>query len=242
MMDVINRLLFTDLGACFELCSDPEKIKNPILEGMALLFVKLIPSFCDRRAYYFAILPAGSMVECNQFIHSAPLPVKAKRFFDKQLKDLSFQSLKELFSSVLDGFSMLHFPIDTKKGMNDGTDDLMVVYKWLAIRDATWTKPNRCEEYLSMDGTDMIRNLLLGSFSLEAEGRVFYDEYWLTLERRLDKIKSKIFSELLIKRDEEGESRIWGHRRCNVRRFSGMAREGVIGIDRWCGGMPEENG
>ena len=59
----------------------------------------------------------------------------------------------------------------------------MVVYDRLALRDATWTKPTRDAEYMSMDGVDMIRNLLLGSFIDEPEAMEFYNLYWLPLEK-----------------------------------------------------------
>merc|ERR1712157_233060 len=78
---------------------------------------------------------------------------------------------------------MGYFPVDYKNGRNDGTEDLMVVYERLAIRDATWCKPHRKSEYMSMGGEDMIRNLLLGSFTNGQDVKKFYGEYWLPLEK-----------------------------------------------------------
>lgn len=81
---------------------------------------------------------------------------------------------------------MLYFPIDIDKGAQDGTDDLMVVYERLALRDATFTKPSRKSEYLSMSGVDMIRNLLLGSFVDSDDSIGFYKQYWLPIEQLAD--------------------------------------------------------
>jgi hypothetical protein len=74
----------------------------------------------------------------------------------------------------LDGVDILYFPIDTNRGMKDGTEDLQVVYERLALRDATWTKPQRTTEYQSMDETDLTCNLFLGSFQSQLAMIDFY--------------------------------------------------------------------
>jgi len=78
---------------------------------------------------------------------------------------------------------MLVFPIDVGTGRTDGTQDLMVIYERLALRDATFCKPHRQTEYQSMDAVDLIRNLLLGTFSDPESTIDFYRDQWLPLER-----------------------------------------------------------
>lgn len=91
--------------------------------------------------------------------------------------------LEKLTRALLDGIDMLYFPIDVDRGFDDGTDDTQVVYERLAIRDATYCNPTRKTECHSMDGTDMIRNLFLGSFGTSDPKTVFYETLWLPLER-----------------------------------------------------------
>lgn len=154
------------------------------MDGIDTSSAKLIPSFCDRKAYYSAILPGSSK---RDFSLSQDLPLQAKMFFDKKLAIMTEMDLHKLYHSVMNGFSMLYFPIDVDKGSKDGTEDLMVVYERLALRDATFTKPTRVDEYVSMGGCDMIRNLLLGSFVTDTDDCTeFYHSYWLPLEKAVE--------------------------------------------------------
>jgi hypothetical protein len=86
-------------------------------------------------------------------------------------------------SSLLDGVDMLCFPIDVSRGYQDGTEDPTVIYERLAVRDATFCKPQRSTEYAAMDGSDMIRNLLLGNFDSRTAKTNFYVTVWLPIER-----------------------------------------------------------
>lgn len=171
---------------------------NHILEeGVELHFARLVPTFCDRLSYYVAILPRrfdGPHSNPSSLWHR---PLKAKLFFDGQLQARSRPQLDKLVKAVLDNFHMLYFPITINEGRRDGTEDLMVVYERLALRDATFCKPHRDQEYVSMDGSDMIRNLLLGSFTTENEALGFYKEYWLPLERLVSEEESGDMKETL---------------------------------------------
>lgn len=57
---------------------------------------------------------------------------------------------------------------------------------------------NAGSEYLPMDGADMIRNLLLGSFHTESEAIAYYKEYWLPVEREVSKVDTDWDMKLLI--------------------------------------------
>lgn len=159
-------------------------------EGVELPFARLVPTFCDRWSYYSAILPSSTTVDnvleaSSSSSSSWHRPLAAKRFFLSKLEhDFSSPTqLSNLLTCVLDGLTMLYFPVDVNQGYNDGTEDLMVIYERLALRDATFCKPRREEEYLSMDGVDMIRNLLLGSFHEQRDALDFYKDYWLPIEK-----------------------------------------------------------
>ena len=195
MIEIINKLLFPDQQKFIEYTtSKPNKQNNMIdmlPEGMELSFAKLIPTFCDRKPYYMSILPKDSVDKENANALLWQRPLEARRYFDSQLNGYSIQQLNKLAKSVLGGFHMLYFPIDIHTGAADGTDDLMVVYERLALRDATWTKPTRDSEYVSMDGVDMIRNLLLGSFLDDASATHFYKTYWLPIEQIVEGATSK---------------------------------------------------
>ena len=178
-IEAINNLLFVDQTA---LSSWIENMTDTSLhEGMELNFAKLIPTYCDRWSYYAAILP----IDDSTFPDRTTIwhrPLKAKRHFDSHLKGYLREALHALATSVLNNFHMLYFPIDLV-GRRDGTEDLMVVYERLAMRDATFCKPHREHEYVSMDGMDMIRNLLLGSFDNGDDTVRFYKDIWLPIER-----------------------------------------------------------
>ena len=178
-IEAINNLLFvnqTALSTWIENMTD-----TSLHEGMELHFAKLIPTYCDRWSYYAAILPIDDSTFPDR-ITIWHRPLKAKRHFDSHLKGYSREELHALTTSVLNKFHMLYFPIDLV-GRSDGTEDLMVVYERLAMRDATFCKPHRENEYVPMDGMDMIRNLLLGSFENEEDTIRFYKDIWLPMER-----------------------------------------------------------
>lgn len=204
LVQSIHEMLFLDPRAMEQWVAND---KSSIAEGQELEFCRLIPTFCDRSSYLAAILPSSAsqvqtfLKECyNPKWHR---PLLAKKHFENNIAALllkssssrsPFATLKYLTSQLLDGLDILYFPIDVDHGFRDGTEDTQVIYERLAIRDATWCKPRRTSEYHSMDGTDMIRNLVLGSFQGKVSKTAFYETYWLPLERmfqtRLDEEES----------------------------------------------------
>lgn len=183
-IESINQLLFSDQTQMQEWTQ--QQHQSLLKEGAELPFARLIPTFCDRWAYYMAILPSKLNDNSDSKLPTPlPRPLQAKQFFLEALqKDYNtFPKLTKLLRGVLDGLTMLYFPVDIDKNQKDGTDDLMVIYERLALRDAAFCKPTRSQEYQSMDGSDMIRNLLLGSFVSESDALEYYKEYWLPLER-----------------------------------------------------------
>mmetsp|Transcript_40881 Transcript_40881/g.85731 ORF Transcript_40881/g.85731 Transcript_40881/m.85731 type:complete len:428 (+) Transcript_40881:296-1579(+) len=195
----IHRMLFLDVEAMQEWVVQTSDAADALREGTVLEFCRLIPSYCDRSAYLASILPPWSrQAQTFRETHYNPKwhrPFLAKAYFSQKLQSLihesssslspnNAQSIIERFSrNLLDGIDMLYFPIATLDQSNDGTTDTQVIYERLAIRDATWCKPRRVSEYHVMDGSDMIRNLFLGSFSNTHEQTDFYETYWLPLER-----------------------------------------------------------
>jgi len=195
----INKLLFIDLNAMREYDMNnlikKDNQEYSLSEGIELPFTRLIPTFCDRLSYYMSILP-HPMEDENKKIMSHVVtkleehitwyrPLQAKQYFDNKLKK-KFNHTNKLVSlakNILHKFTMLYFPISIDKGHDDGTEDLMVIYERLAMRDATWCKPHRQQEYVSMSSSDMIRNLLLGSFSDQENAIEFYKRYWLPMEQ-----------------------------------------------------------
>lgn len=202
LVQSINELLFINLNAM-----NTYNMKNLVnennddgtfnlSEGVELPFARLTPTFCDRLSYYVSILPPmegenkkimsilSSKLEENISWHR---PLQAKQHFDQKLRKSCTQKLTNklvsLANAIMNKFNMLYFPIYIDKGHEDGTEDLMVVYERLALRDATFCKPKRQQEYVSMSSSDMIRNLLLGSFSTKENALEFYKLYWLPLEQ-----------------------------------------------------------
>lgn len=164
-------------------------------EGLELEFCRLVPTFCDRSAYLAAILPP-SAPPVQAFLAQSYNPKwhrtllakqhyawKIRSFLCSSSSKSDFCLLEQLTRSLLDGVDMLYFPIDVDRGYTDGTEDPQVIYERLAIRDATWCKPARNSEFQSMDGTDMVRNLCLGSFESAHQKEEFYQTLWLPLER-----------------------------------------------------------
>ena len=180
----INQLIFLNVDQM----KDWIKSKSQLREGDELPFARLIPTFCDRLAYYTAVLPSSySTTSSSDTSQVLPRPLQAKRFFLKHIQRDHFTQpkLTKLLRGVLDGLTMLYFPVDVDTQQNDGTDDMMVIYERLALRDATFCKPTRKEEYQSMDGSDMVRNLLLGSFMDDTGSADYYKECWLPLEQEV---------------------------------------------------------
>lgn len=207
-LEMINRMLFLDVPAMEKWITssssksnnthDDKTISGLEEEGLVLEFCRLIPTYCDRNSYFAAILPPTS-VQVQAFMAETynpqwHRPVVAKHYFAQNIEALIVskqsttsrrQLLEQLTNSLLDGVDILYFPIDVSRGYDDGTEDTQVIYERLAIRDATWCKPRRATEYQTMDGTDMIRNLLLGSFETSESKTNFYKSYWLPFERSL---------------------------------------------------------
>ncbi|CAB9496253.1 Protein of unknown function (DUF1524) [Seminavis robusta] len=187
----INSLIFTDVIQLRAWCHKPD---SQLQEGMELDFSRLVPTYCDRYSYYTAVLPKSdktqaALVELESASSSITnnswhRPLQAKNYFLSQLQSASTQRLQSIVHALLNNCNMLYFPVDIHQGHQDGTEDLMVIYERLAIRDATYCAPNRVGEFQTMDGADMIRNLLLGSMDTPANALDFYKTYWLPLEQQ----------------------------------------------------------
>jgi hypothetical protein len=149
-----------------------------IHEGEELPFAALVPTYCDRAAYFAAVLPtsANAVAEAEW-----QRPMEAKRFFLEQLSSMKVAGLQQLAEVVLEKLKFLLFPINVEHA--DGTEDLHVVYERLAQRDATITKPHRDSEFASMGAADFVRNLLLGSFQSEQTAVDLYKRHWLPIEQ-----------------------------------------------------------
>jgi hypothetical protein len=186
-----------------------EKITKTNIEVRSeLQFCRHIPTICDRLAYVAAILPTfqhsngddpnstKNTIDKLRRSYSSNWyrPLAAKEYFTANIEDFirqrqqtsssSFVSktLNKLYSQLVDGVDILVFPIDIGEGKADGTDDLMGVYERLVLRDAMFCKPHRETGYQSMDAVDLIRNLLLGTFSSQESATDFYRDQWLPLE------------------------------------------------------------
>jgi len=152
-----------------------------IREGEELPFAALVPTYCDRAAYFAAVLPpiADATAEAEW-----QRPMEAKRFFLEQLLLLNVTCLQQLAEAVLEKLKFLHFPIEVDSERADGTEDLHVIYERLAQRDATFCKPlMRDGEGASMGAADFVRNLLLGSFQREETAVDLYKRHWLPIEQ-----------------------------------------------------------
>lgn len=161
-------------------------------EGEALRFAALVPTFCDRAAFFAAILPlvpgAIAGYRAAGGATSGTRPLDAKRFFMNALRSRTPVQWQALVEAVLHKLSWLFFPIATKGSLDvadddDGTRDLQVVFERLAQRDATWCKPSRASEYCGMGAADFVRNLLLGSFRRERRAVEVYKLLWLPIEQ-----------------------------------------------------------
>mmetsp|Transcript_10626 Transcript_10626/g.25667 ORF Transcript_10626/g.25667 Transcript_10626/m.25667 type:complete len:503 (-) Transcript_10626:222-1730(-) len=190
MIEEINQILFPDQDdyQAWLASSSPQ-----LEEGMTLPFAKLIPTYCDRWSYYSAILPRDAKTVSNRLNHhhdsdssssttAFHRPLAAKKYFDAVLSTFSNGEVSNLLQGVYTKLTMLFFPIELA-GRTDGTEDLMVVYERLAVRDATLCTPTRSDEYVTMSGLDMIRNALLGAFVDPKQALEFYQSYWLPMER-----------------------------------------------------------
>ncbi|KAL3920214.1 MAG: hypothetical protein SGILL_003374 [Bacillariaceae sp.] len=213
-INLITQILFLDpiqMGAW---------IHNPneqLEEGIELDFARLVPTFCDRMPYFAAVLPQCSKATQSTILTTDTIPsswqrpLVAKAFFLKTLRNRfpTSQELNRILAAMLDRLSMLYFPVNVNHGKDDGTEDLMVIYERLALRDATFCKPTRAEEYQSMDGVDMIRNLLLGCFDKPDDALNFYKDYWLPLERLSEEKKTSVkelVAAFLEEQEEEGDA------------------------------------
>eukprot|EP00416_Gambierdiscus_australes_P015746 CAMPEP_0171078184 /NCGR_PEP_ID=MMETSP0766_2-20121228/14487_1 /TAXON_ID=439317 /ORGANISM="Gambierdiscus australes, Strain CAWD 149" /LENGTH=459 /DNA_ID=CAMNT_0011535293 /DNA_START=27 /DNA_END=1406 /DNA_ORIENTATION=+ len=149
-------------------------------EGAALDFVALVPTYCDRAAYFAAVLPPHVTLEGESGEWKRPM--EAKLFFQKRLQAESSSRLAELADVVLHKLEWLFFPLNLDEGHADGTEDLHIIFERLAARDATFCKPHRETEYASMGAADFVRNLLLGSFRKEQDAIDMYKQHWLPIE------------------------------------------------------------
>lgn len=194
LLNSIHAMLFLDPNAMNEWVAASSNDNVVLMEGLELEFCRLVPTFCDRSAYLAAILPP-SAPPVEKFLAETynpkwHRPVLAKQHFAGRIAGIfnmvqrpPLWILEQLVTSLLDGMDMLYFPIDVDRGYADGTEDTQVIYERLAIRDKQFCQPKRASEGHSMDGTDMIRNLLLGSFRTNAQKQAFYEQLWLPLER-----------------------------------------------------------
>jgi len=153
---------------------------DTLSEGETLEFAALIPTYCDRAAYFAAVLPPCATVTLNAGEWQRPM--EAKNFFRKQLENCSVDCLLSLADAVLHKLEWLFFPLNLDGDHADGTEDLHIIYERLAERDSTWCKPTRSMEFASMGAADFVRNLLLGSFE-EADAIRMYRERWLPIEQ-----------------------------------------------------------
>mmetsp|Transcript_30143 Transcript_30143/g.73287 ORF Transcript_30143/g.73287 Transcript_30143/m.73287 type:complete len:80 (+) Transcript_30143:302-541(+) len=78
------------------------------------------------------------MNQKERSIPKAPLSSSSLSSSSTEHIDNVFHTLEKLSNQLLDGVDMLVFPIDVGTGRTDGTQDLMVIYERLALRDATF--------------------------------------------------------------------------------------------------------
>jgi len=176
----LDSFLFPDTAAMEAWLSQSPQSKQ-IMEGLALEFAALIPTYCDRASYFAAILPPRAAVEksCAKWHR----PHEAKCYFIDQLHEFTSERLVCLAETVLYKLEWLLFPISVNDGHKDGTEDLQVIFERLAVRDATLCRPSRATEFASMGAADFIRNLLLGSFEHESDAIDMYKSHWLQIEQ-----------------------------------------------------------
>lgn len=147
-------------------------------EGEALRFAALIPTYCDRASYFAAILPptANTSYTLAQPESAWMRPLQAKQFFAKAVRKHTISQLRVLCDAILSKFTWLFFPIRVEG------ENLNVVFERLAQRDATWCRPHRNDEFVSLGPADFIRNLMLGSFLSEENAVAMYKCHWLPIE------------------------------------------------------------
>ena len=146
-------------------------------DGEALDFAVVVPTYCDRAAFYEAVLPFGARAATAAWRR----PAEAKAFFSAALARASTAELGHLVDAVVHRLEWLFFPVRLDQ-RGDGTSDLFVIFERLALRDATFCKPRRATEYASMGPADLVRNRLLGSFAPESRAEQVYKEAWLPIE------------------------------------------------------------
>jgi len=183
IMDEIDQILFPDQEDYQQWLNTSPKLE----EGIELNFAKLIPTYCDRWSYYSAILPKHLQISNRLMVQDNDTafrrPLVAKDYYDAVLCTFSNGELLNLLDGIYHKLTMLLFPMEFATGRDDATQDPMVVYERLAIRDATFCTPRRSDEHVTMSGLDMIRNAMLGTFEQEADAMKFYQSYWLPMEQ-----------------------------------------------------------
>lgn len=150
-------------------------------EGANIENCVLIPTYCDRSSFFAALLNKNSSGDWRR-------PIEAKNFMIEQLRKknyhLNLKKLQSVRGAILNKLKFLKFPITLQnKKKNDGTDDLLVIFERLALREAMWARPPKRSEYAEMQGHDFCRNLLVGSLP-ENEAIDIYERLWLPIERK----------------------------------------------------------
>ena len=175
----INNVLFPDGGALARWRASKGGAAAEIGDGEALDFAAVVPTHCDRAAFYEAVLPRGARAATSAWRR----PAEAKAYFLDALARKSAAELGRLCDAIVDGLTWLLFPIRAGEGRADGTEDLFVIFERLARRDATFCRPGRAAEYASLGPADFARNRVLGSFGSERRAERVYEEAWLPIER-----------------------------------------------------------
>jgi hypothetical protein len=174
---LINQILFLASIRLQSWIHDP---CQQLEEGTELDFARLVQTCCDGMACYAAVLPrCEKIIAMNMGSSSSRRPLDARAYFLQALgaRFPISEQLNCILQTVLNHMSVSYFPVDVHKGRNDGTEDLMVIYERLALRDATFSKPSRA---------DMFRKLLLGCFDRPDEALEFFKDHWLPTEQQAE--------------------------------------------------------
>eukprot|EP00940_MAST-03C_sp_MAST-3C-sp2_P000209 g209.t1 len=157
-------------------------------------YSRLVPTFCDRRAFLWSVLPFA----CRARAREAP-PIsrvtEAKRYFLKTLRSTGRSEIckiRAITNAILKKIEWLLFPIDVGGSRDDGTENLGIIFERLALREAMFTRPSNPSCYSEMHGVDFVRNLLLGPFMRdEALALKMYKQHWLAVERAANRASKR---------------------------------------------------
>jgi len=182
----INDVLFPDQHALEAWQAQHSNgVATAVAEGEAIQCAALVPTFHDRAAYFASIAPhCAQAADMNAAVSvdTWQRPAEAKVHFAARVEPLSDAELTSLADVVLHCLEWLFFPIDVTHTFHDGTEDLHLIYERLAQRDATFCKPSRGSEFVTMGAWDFVRNLVLGSFRHEEDAIAMYHQHWLPIE------------------------------------------------------------